>query len=242
MRAADARLTAANMLGVTTPWLDTAFGCILFVLLSAAGKYLTVLRFDSPDVDAAAGRLLALAAFALAQQLAFLPASDWLRFTPANRPADRRFDFSPLEGVTFGFIFAVPLATAAQLAGIDWVPPAQPFPEADGALLRLVVAPLSDELFFRAWLLTAFAAAGEPPAGGLLASTVLFGLYNVPLSEALRPDGTSLLLLYEAFGAYLAFLYQRSGGNLPLVFVTHATCNWLVLALRAAQVGSVLPF
>ena len=81
-----------------------------------------------------------------------------------------------------------------------------------------------------------------------MASTGLFALYKVPLSQALTwtgggsTDGLLLLVLYEALGAYLAFLYQRSGGSLPFVCVAHATCNGIVTALRAAQAGSVLPF
>ena len=74
----------------------------------------------------------------------------------------------------------------------------------------------------------------------LVASSALFGLFNVPLSVVL--DGSSALLAYELLGAYLAFLYQRSGGSLTFTFIVHATCNMIVLSLRAAQVGSTLPF
>ena len=136
----------------------------------------------------------------------------------------------------------MPLATLAQLCGVEWLPAPRPFPPADGALLRLLVAPLAEELFFRAWLLSAIARAGGTPGAALLASTVLFGLHHVPLAEMLAPAGSSQLLAYEALGAFLAFLYQRSGGSLPLVVITHATCNAIVLALAAAQVDSVLPF
>ena len=91
-----------------------------------------------------------------------------------------------------------------------------------------------------AGLCSAFELAGGSQAAALLASTALFGLYHVPLSSVLA--GSSALLLFEALGAYLAFLYQRSGGSLALVVVVHATCNAIVLSLRAAQVGSTLPF
>ena len=137
-------------------------------------------------------------------------------------------------------MFAVPIATFAQLAGIPWLPDARSFPEAGGCALRLIVAPLSEEIFFRAWLLTAFERAGGSATAGLIASSALFGLFTVPVSAVLA--GSSSLLLYEMLGAYLAFLYQRSGGSLPLVFIVHATCNLIVLSLRAAQVGSTLPF
>ena len=55
-------------------------------------------------------------------------------------------------------------------------------------------------------------------------------------------DGSLQLPLFELLGLYLAFCYQKSGGSLPFVVVTHATFNAVVTALRAAQVGSTLPF
>ena len=80
-------------------------------------------------------------------------------------------------------------------------------------------------------------------AAALISSAALFGLYQVPVGAVLSaPDGSLRLLLYEAFGAYLAFLYQRSGGSLPLVAIAHCTCSLIVAALAAAQVGSTLPF
>ena len=47
---------------------------------------------------------------------------------------------------------------------------------------------------------------------------------------------------YESLGAYLAFLYQQSGGSLPFVAITHATFNLAVLTLSAAQSAGALPF
>ena len=50
------------------------------------------------------------------------------------------------------------------------------------------------------------------------------------------------LLLFQAMGAWLAFLYQRSGGSLPFVVAAHCTFNALVTLLRGAQMTSTLPF
>ena len=44
----------------------------------------------------------------------------------------------------------------AQSAGVKWLPPAAPFPDAAGIALSALGSPLSEEIFFRAWLLTAF--------------------------------------------------------------------------------------
>ena len=51
-------------------------------------------------------------------------------------------------------------------------------------------------------------------------------------------DGAALLLLYEALGGFLAYLFQRSGGSLPLVVVTHCSFN-LAVALLVTQHGLV---
>ena len=228
--------------------------------------------FGSTAACSAASRLLSIAAFAAVQQLVFVPPSLWLR-ADASEPADPNpfFQNSPLAGVTFAFIFAVPVATAAQLIGLQWLPAARPW-SADAALFALISA-VSDEvsrpssgaccvaspdhrrpfgsltrahslaqIFFRAWLLTAVTRAGGSAAAALIVSTTLFGIFHVPVSQVLASEGSSRLLLYQGLGAYLSFLYQRSGGSLPLAAVTHCTCNLLVLALRAAQVDSVLPF
>ena len=89
--------------------------------------------------------------------------------------------------------------------------------------------------------MTALERAGAPANAALLASAAGFALYHVPLAEMLR-DGSLELAFYELLGLYLGFLYQRSGRSLPLAVVTHASFNSIVIALRAAQVGSVLPF
>ena len=99
---------------------------------------------------------------------------------------------------------------------------------------------VSTNAFFRAFLLTAFERAGAPPSAGLIGSAACFALYHVPLAEMVR-DGSLQLPLFELLGLYLAFCYQKSGGSLPFVVVTHATFNAVVTALRAAQVGSTLP-
>ena len=93
-------------------------------------------------------------------------------------------------------------------------------------------------------------AAAPPARSPMLRATVaeweaIRGLLqqnrDSSLAEMLR-DGSLELAFYELLGLYLGFLYQRSGRSLPLAVVTHASFNSIVTALRAAQVGSVLPF
>ena len=240
------RDSTAMLLRVTPSWADAAFGACSYVFLNSWCKFGTLLVFpESPDAAAVGGRMLALCLFSALQQAVGVPPNEWLRLREDPQRVDPNPLFqsgSPLAGVTFAFCFAVPIAVAAQLAGIQWIPQPRPFPDASGSLLRLFVAPLSEEIFFRAWLCTAFERAGGGQATAVIASAALFGLFEVPASQVLADGGSAQLLLYESLGAYLAFLYQRSGGSLALVFVTHATFNLLVTGLRAAQVGSALPF
>ena len=245
---------AARLLSIEPPWVDTAFGCILFVWLNSLAKYATILTTPSPETDIAAARIIALLVFVMVQNAIGLPASEWLRLRADPEKVDPNPFFnsgSPIAGVTFAFIFAVPVATLAQLSGIAWLPSAVDFPGPERALLTLLVAPVSEEIFFRAWLISQFEASAAASGAdrdaaqvaALISSAALFGLYHVPVGAVLNaPNGSLRLLLYEALGAYLAFLYQRSGGSLPLVAIAHCTCTLIVATLAAAQVGSTLPF
>ena len=241
----EARTTLAYQLRVTPPWLDVGLGSILFVFLNAAAKELTLFSFSTPETDAIAARVLALVAFIALQQVAGLPPSDWLlrRAEPGRATSPLLQSGSPLAGVTFAAAFCLATAGFAQLLGLPWLPDPRPWPDSGGAALFLLVAPLSEEIFFRAWLLTAFERAGGSAFSALLASTALFGLYQVPLSDVILTDGGSLrLCLFECLGATLGFIYQSSGGSLPLTAATHCSVNALVTALRAARHAGVLPF
>lgn len=224
---------------VTPEYVDVGFGCVLYLVLNALSAAVEPVMPDGGVL-----RLLALAGFAAVQQFAGVPLDRWLRQADESRVDPNPFfqSGSPLAGVTFAFAFGLAVAVPAQLLGVPWVPAARELPEAGPALEKLFVAPLCEELFFRAWLLNALErAAPGSQAAGLVASSALFALYMVPLADVVS-GGSNQLLLFEALGAYLAFLYQRSGGSLPFVVVTHCTFNALVTALRAAQVGSTLPF
>ena len=59
----EARDMAASCLRVTPPYVDLMVGSCLYVSLNAIFKELTFLSTPSPQLDAAAGRLLAVAAF-----------------------------------------------------------------------------------------------------------------------------------------------------------------------------------
>ena len=235
--AAAARVDAA--------YLVVALGTVLFVYLNRAAKFLTMLSFDSPEADVAVARVLALAVFTLLQRIAGLEPGAWLRLrgvppVDSGGPLDLLLDLpTPIAGVLLASLFVLPVA-ALSACGLKLLPVfGTGFPSEARALLTLVVAPLSEEVFFRAWLLSAFARNGGAANLAIIVSAGLYGLYVVPLSSVLNGttggDGPALLLLYEALGGFLAYLFQRSGGSLPLVVVTHCTFN-LAVALLATQV------
>jgi len=233
--------------GITPPWFEALLGCFLYVLLNAAFKELLIsVAPKTPTLDEAVGRLLAIAAFVVIQQASFIPTREWLRldeWLPGyGRYYPRRpFFDNPLNGITFAFIFAVPLeciAAGSKAALKKGGALASGVGGMSGAmLLNLLAVPLSEELFFRAWLPTAFVAAGGSEFAGFIASTLLFGFYHVPFSAIATPAGSSALLAYWALGAYLSFLYQRSDGSLPLVIITHG-----FLRLIELGGGRALPF
>ena len=235
-RVDRSREAAAYSLMVTPAWIDVAVSSVAFLLLNVA--------IVSAFGDSVTTRVVALGAFVGLQQLVGLPPSEWLRLDddPAAMDPNPFFQSrNPFFGTTFATAFALCVALAAQLFGLEWLPGPRPWPEPERAALLLLIAPLSEEAFFRAYLMTALERAGAPANAALLASAAGFALYHVPLAEMLR-DGSLELAFYELLGLYLGFLYQRSGRSLPLAVVTHASFNSLVTALRAAQVGSVLPF
>ena len=114
------------------------------------------------------------------------------------------------------------------------LPAARPLPEAGRALDVLVAAPLTEELYFRGWLLAACDAAGAPAVASLGASALLFSLWHAP--QLLSGAGSAgELVFFAALGAWLALLYRKSESSLPLVVGTHASFNAIVVLLRAVR-------
>jgi membrane protease YdiL (CAAX protease family) len=94
----------------------------------------------------------------------------------------------------------------------------------------LAIAPLSEEIFFRAWLLVTLRRAGASFPARVALSSILFSLWHVPLG---RPEmAPTDLLAFGALGAVLAAMYDASSGSLPLVASTHASYNLIVTLLR----------
>ena len=90
-------------------------------------------------------------------------------------------------------------------------------------------APLTEEAYFRAWLLPALERVGAPPGAGVAASAALFSLWHLP------GGGASEVLFFAALGTWLAVLFRASGGSRLLAAGTHASFNLIVVLLRASQ-------
>jgi membrane protease YdiL (CAAX protease family) len=65
------------------------------------------------------------------------------------------------------------------------------------------------------------------PIGGVLALGLLHALWHLPLfdSEYGRTNGLPWLLAILAYTIFTAWLYQRTGGNLLLPALLHASLN-----------------
>ena len=120
------------------------------------------------------------------------------------------------------------VAAVGTASGFEWLPAARPLPDVGRALDLLVTAPLTEEAFFRAWLLRSADRVGVPPAAGLAASALFFSLWHTP-------GGASEFFFFAALGLWLALLYRKSDGSLPLVAGTHASFNLIVVLLRAVR-------
>ena len=131
-------------------------------------------------------------------------------------------------------LFALAIAALGTGLGAEWLPPPRPLPGPLRAVDILAAAPLTEEIFFRAWLLVAMQRAGASELAALGASSVLFACWHAPLVAALGDP--SELFFFGALGAWLTLLYQKSDGSLPLAVGTHATFNLIVTLLRSRPV------
>lgn len=217
----------------TAPTSEIALNATLFVALHAFAVTGATLASGSADPSAAtaAARLTAVAAFVALQQ----PVSGWLtesRSASATRamPALDR-PIAPLAAVLLFAAAACAPAALAQMAGAPEVaqlllPAPREFPGPGRALDLLAAAPLEEEVFFRAWLLSSLRRGGVSDAVALAGSSVAFAAWH-----GIGGDGGPLF--FAALGAWLGWLYQRSEGNLALPLATHALWNGGVAVGRA---------
>ncbi len=97
-------------------------------------------------------------------------------------------------------------------------------------LVLVVVAPVTEEIVFRKFLLARFLQSGYPLLGIALTS-VLFGLMHEPFPGAEQSIAAWALLLldYSLAGALFALTYRISG-RISAAILAHATNNLIVCA------------
>jgi membrane protease YdiL (CAAX protease family) len=82
----------------------------------------------------------------------------------------------------------------------------------------VLIAPISEEVFFRLYVFRFIAAQAGYPAG-LVVSSLMFALIHFNVSG---------LLIYLGIGCVLAWVYHRTG-RIVAPIVGHATLNGIVL-------------
>jgi len=181
------------------------------------------------------GRVIAFGLFAAIQAAAGLPLREWaLRDQVAG--ADWKWldgQLAPM-GVFLPFAFLAFLPTAlAQASGdaelVNALLPAGGAVPSPGRLVDvLVAAPLTEELFFRAWLIAAAQRAGAPPAITIGASAITFSVWHV----GGEVDASGGLLTFGVLGAWLATAYMKGGQRLSTTVGAHMLWNAAMVAVR----------
>src|SRR5262249_15237916 len=95
------------------------------------------------------------------------------------------------------------------------------------AAMLIVVAPLSEEILFRGFLLPGWAASKLRPAGAILLTAAIWSL----LHDQYYSDFITLADVF-ALGLWLGWIRYRSGSTLTTI-VLHATQNAVALGLVA---------
>lgn len=210
---------------------------LFFLLQSVSVSTASTLLPD--DLVPPAGRVVAFGLFAAIQAAAGLPLEQW-----ALRPAAARAEWalldSPLAAVavfaTFALLAFSPVAVAALSGQADIVdvllPTAGALPPPARIFDVLLAAPLTEELFFRAWLLSAAQRAGAPPAAAIAGSALTFAVWHAGAGASAGGGG---LLTFGVLGAWLAVAYTKGGRRLTTTVGAHALWNAAILAIRVVR-------
>lgn len=214
---------------------DTAWGLIGGLLLGALVAPLLVLPFD-PDLSSEGALLAAQALLGASLLLVSVGiASNW-RFKPLRealgRLGLRRFRLSALGWMLLAMLTYYVLA--AVFAALVLEPEQEDIGGELGvgddalviAILAIVligvVAPLSEELFFRGFVFSGLRSRFSLWPAALIAGLV-FGLVHAP-------TGITTVVPLAALGVVLSWLYDRTGSLWPCV-IAHMINNGLALAL-----------
>ena len=214
------------------PW---GLPAVLLALVIPAGLFVPGLFLDTPD-DLSTGEIVAsLVGTLVLKDALFIGIAAGFAIWRYRlgwdalglRPFDRNLWWWPFVAAA-GALAAVMAYSAVLIAfGAEQAAPQQEDLEeilGDRAVLPLAalavvfVAPLSEEVFFRGFI---FAGLIRPfgPAGAMVASGLLFGVFHVT-----GVDSLGVVLPFSLIGALFAWLYYRTGSLWPAV-ATHFLFN-----------------
>jgi membrane protease YdiL (CAAX protease family) len=180
--------------------------------------------------------LASVLATALATLLAWLARASWLRGQWPTRPM--RSACLLAVAIAFGLQFLL-LIGGIVLAQLDialrpsnLAPIVQLLKDQPAVAYAfvLVLAPVTEELFFRHLVLRRFALAGHPVLGLLLSSSVFAVLHELTPASGDAIAHLAISLLYLLMGVAYGALYLRTG-RLVAVMLAHALSNALALLL-----------
>jgi membrane protease YdiL (CAAX protease family) len=202
----------------------------LVVLIVEAG---IVAAFDS-DISSLGARLAlqGLLALTLIATALLFASPNLRRFAPAAELGLRRPLRSPYASMAiayFGYIAVAILIAALLQPEQEDVTRDLGFGEGllgstAAALLIIVAAPLSEEMFFRGFMFKGLRRS-VPFVIAALISSVVWGLFHYT-----GPGSWGVVLQLSIFGMALAWLYERTGSIWPTIAV-HALNNAIAFAL-----------
>jgi len=195
--------------------------------------------------DDAAGTVAALVRFAATGFFTFwmskfgvVPPGQWLGFNTTKPEAvegdeaeSKGTALSPLASPLLAAAIFAPLllftVSVGEATGIDLLP-GRPWPGFGRSLDYLVAAPITEELFFRAWLTAHMKKAGASDTLCVVLTTILWQLWHLQ-------QGISVNFIW--LGACLSLTYLNLGGSWALTAGTHGFFNLYVFILKASRVS-----
>ncbi len=194
----------------------------------------TVIQFFDRDIDTLAGRLTLQGLLGISLiAVAFAAASPGAQVFSApaalgwQRP--KRGWIRPTLIAYFGYVACALVLAALLSPEQEDITRELGFDEGGAAavavgLLVIVVAPLSEEFFFRGFIFTGL-RRGMPVLIAAVISSAVWGLFHYT-----GPDSWAVCLQLAIFGLFLCWLYQRTGSIWPPIGV-HAFNNALAFIL-----------
>ena len=246
--SAPTAVHASRGIGGPKPWgLPAVLLALLLPGLLWASSLITPLFAETPE-DLSQGQVVATLLFSILVGFLFIGLAAGLSLWRYRlswselgiRPFDRGFWWLPLVAAGGAHAAIIVYGVVLTAVGAEGAVPEQEDLEElfDSkavlpltAVATVIMAPVAEEIFFRGFV---FAGMLRPfgPAGAMLTSGLLFGLFHVT-----GIDTIGLVLPFGAIGILFAWLYYRTGSVWPSI-VTHLIFNLVSFIVLAVVVGS----